>query len=555
MRALAERNVLGRLASRPLQAILIAIALAGVGCSKVSTHAGGALQASGQTVPGVIRYAIPNDLNTLNPVLGGLAYENAIEAAVFDALVKLDDQQRLVPDLATEIPTRANGGISADGKTITYHLRRGVLWQDGAPLTSADVAFTFAKIMDPSVNAPNSGPYTHIQSIATPDAYTVVVHLRAPWAPAIGQLFCNGENGSIIPKHLLENSKDFNHDLFGIHPVGSGPFRLARWGRGSDILLEANDRYFAGRPKIRTVVVQIIPDANTRLTTLTSHALDFATIGNPAEVAALRRVPGLRVLLVKNYSLTFVEFNVTRSPVDDVLVRRALVMALDRPMLTERTFVGTAIPADSFIPPFSWAYDADNASPPFDFAGAKRLLETAGWRAGPDGIRSKGTQRLAFDLLISTGSATAIALAEQLQQSWRALGVDVSVRSEPLNVLRSPTGLLVTGQFQAALLSFIFDPDPDRSVNLGSQFIGPRGFNDMRYRSAQSDDLAAAAVAVYDHAQRKPFYGELQRVWNRDLPIVPIAWDDNIDVINADWRGFRPEPVNSDLWNAVQWQI
>jgi peptide/nickel transport system substrate-binding protein len=542
---------------RSLQIFAFACGAALLGaCTKVSTNAGHAPALGGSgTVHGVVRYAIPNDLNSLNPVIGGLAYENAIESAVFDGLVKLDDQERLIPDLATEIPSRANGGISADGKTITYHLRHGVTWQDGAPFTSADVAFTVARIMDPNVNAPNSGPYTHIASIETPDDFTVVVRLKAPWAPALGQLFCNGENGSIIPKHLLERSADFNHDPFGIHPVGTGPLRLVSWERGAQIELEANPRYFGGAPRIREVVIPIIPDANTRLTTLISHELDFATAGNPAEVSALRRALGLRVLLVKNYACLFIEFNVSRSPLDDVRVRRALAMALDRRDLTTRTFLGTAVPADSFIPPFSWAYAADNGSPPYDVAGAQRLLDEAGWHPGADGIRRKGDRRLTFDLLTSTGASTSAAMAEQLQQAWRVIGADVSVRSEPLNVLRSPTGLLVTGNFEAALLSFIFDPDPDRSQNLGSQFIGARGFNDMRYVSRRSDALSAAAVEVYDHAQRKPIYAQLQRIWNADLPIVPLAWEDNIDVINSDLRGFRPEPVNSDFWNVVQWEI
>lgn len=535
--------------------VTVAVLLLWCGCSKVATTGRGEAGSDRATIPGVVRYAIPNDLNSLNPVIGGLAYENAIESAVFDGLVKLDDQERLVPDLATEIPSRGNGGISADGKTITYHLRHGVSWQDGAPFTSADVVFTVAKIKDPRVNAPNSGPYTHIASVTAPDKYTVIVHLRAPWAPAIGQLFCNGENGSIIPRHLLEGSTDFNHDPFGVHPVGTGPLRLTRWDRGAQIVLVANAGYFGGAPKVHSVVVPIIPDANTRLTTLTSHGLDFAHLGNPAEVTSLRSMPGLRVLLVKNYALTFVEFNMTRAPLNAAPVRRALAMALDRPRLTSRTFVGTAIPADSFIPPFSWAYDADNGSPPFDVGGANHMLDAAGWHLGADGVRRNGNRKLAFDILTVTGSATGAAMAEQLQQAWRAIGADVSVRSEPLNVLRSPTGLLVTGQFDAALLSFIFDPDPDRSQNVGRQFIGARGFNDMRYVSPRSDALGVAAVAVYDHAQRKPLYAQLQRLWNADLPIIPLAWADDIDVINADFRGFRPEPINSDFWNVVQWQI
>ncbi len=522
-------------------------------CTRVSTSGHPVLHST--TIHGVVRYAIPNDLNTLNPVLGGLAYENAIEEAIFNGLVKLDDQQRLLPDLATEVPARANGGISRDGITITYHLRHGVTWQDGAPFTSADVAFTFAKIMDPNVNASSSAPYTHIASLTTPDDYTAVVHLKEPWAPAIGQLFCNGEQGSIIPKHLLEHSADFNRDSFGIHPIGTGPMRLARWDRGSQLVLVPNPRYFEGAPKIQKLVIPILPDANTRLTTLTSHELDFATVGNPSQVVNLRAVPELKVLLVKNYDLYFVSINVTRPPLDDVRVRRALAMAMDRSRLTQTTFLGSAIPADSYIPPFSWAYASNNASPPYDVAQANRLLDGAGWRVGSDGVRRKGSQRLSFSIMIISGSAIGASLAEQLQQAWRVLGVATTVRPEPLNVQRSPTGALVTGAFDVALSAFIFDPDPDRSTELGSQYIGARGFNASRYVSARSDQLTAAAVSVYERERRKPFYGQLQRLWNTDLPIIPIAWMDNIDAVNADLRGFRPEPVNSDFWNIQQWRI
>ena len=113
----------------------------------------------------------------------------------------------------------------------------------------------------------------------------------------------------------------------------------------------------------------------------------------------------------------------------------------------------------------------------------------------------------------------------------------------------------MTGQFDTAVVNFIFDPDPDRTQNLGSQFMGARGFNESRYSSARSDALSAAAVAVYERAKRKPYYAQLQRLWNADLPVIPIAWVDNVDVVNADLRGFKPEPVNSDFWNVSQWRI
>ncbi len=545
-------NGRSRSSSFRIGALLACIALL-LACSRVSTS--GEQTSNASTIHGVVRYAISNDLNTLNPVLGGLAYENAIEEAIFSGLVKLDDRQRLIPDLATEVPSPSNGGVSADGRTITYHLRRGVRWQDGVPLTSADVAFTFAKITDPSVNAPNTAPYSHVQRITTPDDHTVVVHLRAPWAPAVGQLFCDGENGSIIPKHLLEHSADFNHDAFGIHPVGSGPLRLKSWERGSRIILVSNADYFAGAPKIKEVDISIVPDENTRLTLASSKELDITPIGSPNLLARLRGIPGYSLRLVQYTAGTFLTINVSRDPFRDARVREALALALDRARLRSTVWAGTATAALSFTPPSSWAYAADNGSPPYDPALAGRLLAQAGWRAGPDGIRSRGDRRLAFALSIASGSTIARELAQLIQQEWRAVGADVAIQSLPLNVLRSPDGLWTMGRFDVSLGSFIFDPDPDRSANLGSQFIGARGFNEGRYVSAQSDRLTAQAVAVYAHAARAPLYAQLQRLWNRDLPVVPIAWPQAIYLVNADLHGFRPEPVNSDFWNVQDWQI
>jgi peptide/nickel transport system substrate-binding protein len=523
-------------------------------CTRVSTSshlAGG----NAATIHGVVRYAISNDLNTLNPVIGGLAYENAIEEAIFSGLVKLDDQERIIPDLAVEVPSVENGGVSADGRTITYHLRHGVRWQDGMPLTSADVAFTFARIEDPKVNAPNSAPYTHVAYIATPDPYTIVVHLKAPWAPAIGQLFCDGENGSIIPAHSFARSADFNRDPFGVHPIGSGAMELKAWERGARLVLVPNPTYFAGAPKIKELDILVVPDANTRLTLVTSKELDVAGIGSPNQVTRLRQLLGYSVRLVQFTWGNYLVFNLSRPLLADQQTREALALALDRPRLVETAYAGTAVSGSSFIPPYNWAYAADNRSPIYDLRGSRDLLARAGWRAGSDGVLVRGSQRLAFTVTFTTGNTIALSEAEQMQAQWRAIGADVALQVLPLNVLRSPDGLWTTGRFDVGLVNLVFDVDPDREANLGSGFIGSRGFNDGRYVSALSDRLSAQAVAVYPHAERALVYAKLQRLWNHDLPVLPIAWPQAIYVVNDDLRNFKPEPVNSDFWNIQEWEI
>ena len=537
---------------RSLFVLICSVVLLLVACSRVSTGTH-PTNGNSSTVHGVVRYGITVDPNTLNPIVGSLGAENAITEAIFSGLVKLDDRERLIPDLATEIPSLSNGGISADGRTITYHLRRGVRWQDGQPVTSADVAFTFAKIMDPSVNSPGSAPYTHVEKLTTPDDHTVVVRLKTPWAPAIGQLFCSGENGSIVPKHLLEHSVDFNRDPFGVHPVGSGAMRLARWDRGSRIVLVPNADYFGGAPKIKELDIIIVPDTNTIVTMLFAGELDAVATNAANQLGQLRSLHGYSVQLAPYTAVNYLAFNTTRQPFADPHLRAALALAVDRQRLVNTVYTGTALAADSFIPPFSWAYDPHNGSLPYDPRLAGQSLTQDGWLMTADGVRARGDQKLSFTLLINSGSPRAAATAQEIQQAWRAVGADVAIKALPLNVLYSPTGLLTTGKFDAALQNFIQDPDPDRSSTLGSEFIGTRGANSARYASATSDALAAQAASVYPHAGRKPLYAQLQRLWNRDLPVLPIAWPEQIYVVNSDLRGFKPEPVNSDFWNIQDW--
>jgi len=518
-----------------LTACALACAALLVGCSRVSTS-GRPPPGNASTIHGVVRYAISNDLNTLNPIIGGLAYENAIEEAIFSGLVKLDDHERIIPDLAQEVPSTGNGGVSPDGRTITYHLRHGVRWQDGVPLTSADVAFT-------------------VERLLTPDPFTVVVRLKAPWAPAIGQLFCDGENGSIVPAHAFAQAGDFNHDPFGVHPIGSGAMELKTWERGTRLTLVPNPYYFEGVPKIKELDILVVPDANTRLTLVTSKELDVAEIGTPNQVPRLRQLTGYSVRLVQYTWGNYLLFNQSRPLLADLYTRLGLALALDRPRLVATAYAGTAVNGESFIPPYSWAYTSDNGSPPYDLARARSAFASAGWRVGSDGTLVHGDKRLAFTLSTTTGNTIAASLAQQIQAQWRAVGADVAIQTVPVNVLRSPDGLWTTGRFDVALQNLVFDPDPDREANLGSGFIGSRGFNDGRYVSTLSDRLSAEAVGVYPHGERAPLYAQLQRLWNHDLPVLPLAWPQAIYAVNDDLRNFKPEPVNSDFWNIQEWEI
>ena len=537
---------------RAPHALGIAVALLAVaGCSKVSqsTDTGGP---NPWTIPGVVRTTINTDVNSFDPIIAQLYAENYVEEAVFSGLLKYDSKGELVGDLATEVPTLENGGISKDGKSISYHLRPNAVWQDGVPVTAADVQFTYRLIMDPKNDSPVESTYARIERIDAPDPHTVILRLREPFAPVLSQVFCNGGFGQIVPKHVLEHTTDLNRDPFGLHPVGSGPYSLARWDRGATIVLRANPRYFGGAPHVREIDIQIVQNENTQLVAMEGHQLDIATQARPSQLEAYERIPGVRIVVAPTYLEDYLEYNTTRAPFDDVRMRRALAMAIDRRRVASTAFNGTAIPATSIMPPHNWAFDPNNDSPPYDVVGARRLLDEAGWTVGADGIREKHGRRLSFGLMHTT-STTSAAIAEEIQRAWRDVGVDAQLRAVPRNVLVGQVE--PAGTFDVILAGYGYDVDPDRSQLIETKFIEPHGFNASRYSNADIDRWSEAALRTYDRAERKRYYSLIQRKLNDDMPLVPIDWESFVYAVNDDLRGFEPETVNSDFWNVQDWTI
>jgi len=530
------------------------LALALAGCSKISTSGQMTGARNPTTIPGVVRMAIKAEPNTLNPVLSGLIEEGEVEGAIFNGLVKYDGHANLLPDLAVAVPSLSNGGISRDGKTITYHLRRGVTWQDGAPFTAADVAFTYRAYTDPKVNTFYTSTYKRITSLATPDPYTVVIHMKTPFALAILQFFERSTGGFVIPEHILARSADMNTDPFGKHPLGTGPFVVDSWDHGSLIVLKANPHYFGGPPKVHEVDIHIVPNPNTQITMASSHELDVAAYLTPVQYPQIQSIPGMHALLVPTLLERFLTFNITHAPLSDPTVRRALALALDRERINTTAYIGTAITAQTLIPPSNWAYDPTGAIP-YDPALAKSLLDHDGWIPGPDGIRMKDGKPLSFGLLNQTESNALSTMAQEIQRAWLTIGVSVDLRAVNKSVIYGNPGLATDGKFDALLDDWEADPDPDRNQIIETVSFAPHSYNDAFYSDPEVDLWSEQAVTTYDMATRKRLYSLIQQRLNRDVPYVPLVWEGRIFAVNNDLRNFMPAPGSTSFWNAETWQI
>jgi peptide/nickel transport system substrate-binding protein len=503
-----------------------------------------------------LRIGLVQQPNSLDPQRAVQFYENYLAEGIFSALTVIDDRGNVAPDLAETVPTRQNGGVSADGKSLTYHLRAGIRWQDGVPLTSRDVAFTLARLRDPRTNFPEASVYSIVDRIDTPDARTVVVRLRSPWADATSELFVGGQDGSIVPAHVLQNASDATEARFQAQPIGSGPYAVERWERGNQIALRANPLYFRGRPAIERIDVQFIPDQNTLALRVRTGELDFSPQIPQAAAIAIRPSAALRIQHVSTYADLEVVFQTKRPPFDDARVRRALTVGIDRARLASTVYHGFAVPADDLVPPQS----PFHLTPPGfvargDTATARALLDSAGWKTGSGGLRSRDGMPLAFTLALPSGYPATIGCAIQLQAMWQALGAEVTLRPTPSNVLLAPAGTLPSGNFDAYLGPTGYAISPDRADVDTTGGLPPTGRNYARYSDRDVDRWTAAARVATDDRVRHQLYARISARIFRDAPRVPLIWQTQIYVFNSALDGLRPETVNSDLWNVYAWRL
>jgi peptide/nickel transport system substrate-binding protein len=474
-------------------------------------------------------------------------------------LFDLNDRNQLVPELATAVPTLANGGISADGLRITYHLRHGVTWQDGAPFTAADVLFTWHALLNPKNDVVSRFGYDLISSIDTPDAYTLIVHLKRRFSPFVATFFTMANHPDcILPKHLLDRYPDINHVAYNRKPVGTGPFSVQSYEPGSRVVLVANGRYWRGRPKLDRVEFDIVGSDNTILSLMRSHQIDFFYHAPPSIVASLGNIPGTRVILTPRSRFADIGFNAGNQALSDIRVRQALAYGTDRTALIGKVTHGIAIPARTDQPAFSWAFDPGAKQYPYDPARARALLDDAGWHAGRRGIRERSGAPLALTLVSFTGDATVAETEELLQSQWRQIGVDVTIKNFPSGQLYATVaagGIEQSEKFDVVIENWANGSDPDESILVTCHMAPPAGWNIYRFCDPKLDAAENLALASYDRAIRAKAYATVQREINEKLPFYVIWYERQIDVVNGNFRNYKPAHAVTPFWNTWQWSI
>lgn len=537
-------------------AMLLVLSCALSGCVKSSSLSEGR---HSWTHAGVLRIALPEEPKNLNPLLFGTTGEGFVERLMFEPLLSADPRGNPVPMLAAAVPTQANGGVSADGLTIVYHLRRNARWSDGVPVTANDVRFSWNAIENPNNNVVSRHGYDDVRAIDTPDAHTAIVHLKKRFSPFVNTFFAESDQPyDVVPAHVLARYPDVNRLAFNAAPtVSDGPFRFVAWRRGDRIELAANPGFFEGRPALARVDVDFVPNEDSAINLLRTHAVDYIFEPSIQTYLTLRTLTDSRIVWVNVNGFEGVEFNLSHSVLADTRVRRAIAAAIDKVSLTQRLTYGQTTVATEDLPNWIWAFDPNVKSVPYDPEAAKRLLAQAGWVAGPDGVARKNGQPLELLFVTDNAQATHRSEAILIQAALRKIGISLEVKYYPFDILYAPQGMggiQHGGKFDMLLYSWYSGIDPDNSSELTCDNFPPHGYNDPRYCSAAMDAAQAMALSHYDQAIRSVAYSRIEHLLAVDNPILFFWWQRQQEAISVDFHGFAPNPVN-EAWNAWRWSI
>jgi peptide/nickel transport system substrate-binding protein len=496
-----------------------------------------------------LRLATAQEPHSLLPLLAQSITENEILRLIYDPLIACDAAGRAVPALAAVVPTRANGGISADGLTITYRLRRGVRWHDGTPFSSADVAASFRAVMDPRSVVQSRHGYDAVARVEAPDPYTVRFRLKRRFAPFVGTVFAESDAPYYLaPAHLLRGGLLTRSSLNGA-PVGTGPFQVVRWARGDRLELAANERYWNGKPSIARIVIRFLADENTQLVALRSGDLDGVLVMSANAAALARTIPHLRIASsALNAYWGVMMNNQPGHATADVRVRRAIAAALDARAFRRNVTHGFYAPTVADLPPVLWAADRSLKPPAHDPALARKLLAQAGY--GP-------AHPLALELAILQSSQTHRVESIAMQAELRAVGVDVRIHPYLGNVFDAPIaegGILPRGRYDLAFYGWYAGMDPDDSGQFTCDQRPPNGYDHSFYCSAEMDAAQRDALATYDERARKRAYARIESLLLRDVPIDFLASPVAISALRDDLTGFSPTLVTQAA-NAQRWRL
>jgi peptide/nickel transport system substrate-binding protein len=566
----------------PLGAALLAA------CGSAATKAtGGAATASATSATatavagGDAQWSTYGSFSALIPILSADTSTGLIVSFLFDPLVNFDTQYNPIPGLAEKWET------SADQKSWTFHLRKGVTWHDGQPFTSADVAFTVQAILHPEYTGQRVSNYVQLigaqdyvnqldalkkklkdksisndaynqQSIAlwkewiaknaveTPDDYTVVFHLDQVFAP-----FLTNVGGSApIPKHLLQDQLGaaMVTSNFATNPVGTGPFKFKEGNSKDHVTVERYDGYYSDKAWLNTIVTKVIPEVSTAEAALQSKQIDYSSI-QPQDAARFKKLDFVDVLVSPTFSYEYMAYNFSRPLFQDKNLRIAICHAVPKDKLVQSLLYGYGQTVWSHGSPARWDFNPDVVKYDYDVNKAKQILADAGWKPNSSGILEKNGQPLKFTIAVSQGNGVPQQATVIIQQSLKQIGMDVSVQQ--FDWATFVNQVLLANNFDAAVVGWSLGPDPDSY----SIWHTGQSFNFIKYSNPDVDRLEEQGRTTIDQGARKKIYQQIQAILAEEQPYLFLYSSNAIDGLNKRLQGPITDSPRGLTWNIRQWWI
>jgi peptide/nickel transport system substrate-binding protein len=492
---------------------------------------------------GTVRLMGHHEISSLSPDDSGPTVHRTVVTQIHNALIEINEHYVLEKVLAE------NYLAAGDGLSYTFKLRRGVKFHDGREFTADDVKYTYEWYMNPANAAVNASLFTSIDRITLPDKYTVVIKMKEPNAAFLR----NTATTFIVPAHYHGR---VGEKTYKGQPMGTGAFKLKEWRPAEYTIVEAFDGHFRGRPNLDQFREDIVPEASVRAIALRSGQSDSPVWPLLAE-DNLRLEADTSYVTYRTSSVAVNHFpiNTELPQFADKRVRQAMMHAIDRQRLIDDVFKGTAVIAQTNLSPsLQFWHNRSAKQYPYDPARARTLLEEAGWRLGPGGVRVKDNVRLSFTCVVITGDRARRPEAEIVQQDLAAVGIEMRIVERPVATILEQ---LPKGQMDASLFNWTYgggNGEPDASTTLKSG--QPRNFS--RWKNSRVDELLAVGLREVDPNKRKRIYNEMQSIFAEEVPFLYIMYWDWFNIFNKRIKGLPTTAQQGDtalFRNAYKWWI
>jgi peptide/nickel transport system substrate-binding protein len=538
---------------RPRRLLGFAAGLAAVGLLASACGSSGGSGGGGSTGAAIFRLGSSSSIDSLNPFVAFQSDAYTTFEYIYPELVQYNPQQQFVPDFATK------WSVSPNGKVWTFTTRPNAKWSDGKPLTAADVAWTFSTILKfqngPTANS--AGYVAHMASATAPNATTVVLTYKQPVANVLSQV----QQVPILPEHIWAkyaagNGKGLTRFANNAPIVSGGPFTLVRYVPKQIALFERNPLYYGPKPHIKELGLQFFGTTDAMITALKSGQLDGVESVPPTSVATLkashfvvRQAPGVY----------FDDFIINANPKQQAshaellnpLVREAFNYAVDRNAIVRTSLLGYGVPGSSIIPPATghW-YDKAITPPPFDLAKANQLLNQAGYKMGPNGVRIANGHPMSYSVIMPSDTANGYGARsfQIIQGDFGKIGVKLNEQILDNSAAYNAITANNYKNFELAMWDWAPLTDPDFMLSVltcGSWNV----WNDSGYCSKAYDKLYTAQSAAMNPQRRQQIVYQMQEMINKALPYLVLDYADSIEAHSTKWTDL-PEVAGAS-WTSM----